>query len=65
MEVPKNEGSTLWPCSATEIAISTPGLQPVASGQEIPSLGQKEATIDQADGPKECQEEAQLQTGCE
>ncbi|EPQ09025.1 Inner centromere protein [Myotis brandtii] len=53
MEVPKNEGSTLWPCSATKIAISTPGSQPIAGGQETPSVGQKEAKINQADGPKE------------
>lgn len=53
MEVPKNVGSTLWLCSATKIAISTFGSQPVASGQETPSVWQKEAKIDQADGPKE------------
>ncbi|XP_016055948.1 PREDICTED: inner centromere protein [Miniopterus natalensis] len=53
LEVPKNEGSTLLSCSATKIAISTPGLQPVAGGQETPSVGQREAKINQADGPKE------------
>ncbi|KAM7087230.1 inner centromere protein isoform 1-T1 [Molossus nigricans] len=52
-EVPKNEGSTLWPLSATKVAISTPGLQPAAGGQETASSGQQAAKIDQADGPKE------------
>ncbi|XP_034501092.1 inner centromere protein isoform X2 [Ailuropoda melanoleuca] len=47
-EVPKNVS-----CSATKIAISTPGSRPVAGGQETPSEGQQEPRTDQADGPKE------------
>ncbi|KAM8818669.1 inner centromere protein isoform 2-T2 [Rhynchonycteris naso] len=52
-ETPKNEESTLGPCSATKMAISTPGSRPAAGGQETPSVGQREAKINQADGPKE------------
>ncbi|XP_040350821.1 inner centromere protein isoform X9 [Herpailurus yagouaroundi] len=52
-EGPKQDRSTLWPCSATKIAISTPGSQPVAGGQETPSKGRQEPKTDQADGPKE------------
>ncbi|XP_058545271.1 inner centromere protein isoform X3 [Neofelis nebulosa] len=52
-EDPKQDRSTLWPRSATKIAISTPGSQPVAGGQETPSKGQQEPKTDQADGPKE------------
>ncbi|XP_059960258.1 inner centromere protein isoform X1 [Mesoplodon densirostris] len=52
-EVPKNCGSALRLCSATKIAISTPGSQPAAGGQGTPSEGQREAKTDQADGPKE------------
>ncbi|XP_042814786.1 inner centromere protein isoform X1 [Panthera tigris] len=52
-EGPKQDRSTLWPRSATKIAISTPGSQPVAGGQETPSKGQQEPKTDQADGPKE------------
>ncbi|XP_060462910.2 inner centromere protein isoform X2 [Panthera onca] len=52
-EGPKQDRSTLWPRSATKIAISTPGSQPVAGGQETPSKGRQEPKTDQADGPKE------------
>ncbi|XP_066216669.1 inner centromere protein isoform X2 [Saccopteryx leptura] len=52
-ETPKNEESTLGPCSATKTVISMPGLRPAAGGQETPSVGQREAKINQADGPKE------------
>ncbi|XP_053755585.1 LOW QUALITY PROTEIN: inner centromere protein [Panthera pardus] len=52
-EGPKQDKSTLWPRSATKIAISTPGSQPVAGGQETPSKGRQEPKTDQADGPKE------------
>ncbi|ELV10267.1 Inner centromere protein [Tupaia chinensis] len=52
-EVPKNDRSTLWPHSATSVAISTPDSKPVAGGQETPSEGQQEAKADQADGAKE------------
>ncbi|KAM5225598.1 inner centromere protein isoform 1-T3 [Hipposideros larvatus] len=52
-EVPKNDTSTLWPHSATKIAVSTPGPHPEARGQEAPSEGQQEVKTDQADGPKE------------
>lgn len=40
-QVPKNDGSTLWPHSAAKIAVSTPGLRPEASGQETPSERQQ------------------------
>ncbi|XP_066107813.1 inner centromere protein isoform X2 [Saccopteryx bilineata] len=52
-ETPKNEESTLGPCRATKTAISMPGSRPAAGGQETPSVGQREAKINQADGPKE------------
>ncbi|XP_036993608.2 inner centromere protein isoform X2 [Artibeus jamaicensis] len=52
-EVPKNEGSTLSPHGANKVAISTPHLQPVAGGQETPSVGQQEARTGPADDPKE------------
>ncbi|XP_019511498.1 PREDICTED: inner centromere protein [Hipposideros armiger] len=52
-EVPKNDTSTLWPHSATKIAVSTPGPHPEARGQETPSEGQQEVKTNQADGPKE------------
>lgn len=41
LQVPKNDGNTLWSHSATKIAISTPGSRPGAGGQEIPSEGQQ------------------------
>ncbi|KAF0871709.1 INCE protein, partial [Crocuta crocuta] len=53
LESPKQDRSTLWPRSATKIAISTPGSQSVAGGPETPSKGQQEPKTDQADGPKE------------
>lgn len=40
-QVPKNNTSTWWPHSATKIAVSTPGPQPKARGQETPSAGQQ------------------------
>ncbi|XP_023989048.1 inner centromere protein isoform X1 [Physeter macrocephalus] len=52
-EVPKNSGSALRLRSATQIAISTPGSQPAAGGQGMPSGGRQEAQTVQADGPKE------------
>lgn len=52
-EVPKNDGSTLWPHNAAKIAVSTPGPRPEASGQETPSERQQEIKTDRADGPKE------------
>lgn len=40
-QVHKNDRSTLWPHSAIEIAVSTPGPRPEASGQETPPAGQQ------------------------
>ncbi|XP_029813514.1 inner centromere protein isoform X1 [Suricata suricatta] len=52
-EGPEQDRSALWPRSATKIAVSTPGSQPVTGGPETPSKGQQEPKTDHADGPRE------------